>query len=91
MNYARKTKPTKTSKQEDFHAFRVWAHSPTYQEDPKPWKCYAMFRYLEDCLDFIAGQQDAGCDVVFQSPAHTKTIRSTDRRVVYRPEMADSA
>jgi hypothetical protein len=69
-------------------SFRVWSRHPAYVEDPKPWKCIAAFRFLLECLDYIAYCQDSGSDVVFQSPAEIKLIKATDRRVVYKPESA---
>ena len=66
--------------------FLVWAHSPAYMEDARPWKCVAAFHYLQEALDAIARYQDAGVDVVFQSPADCKAIKATDRRVVFKPE-----
>lgn len=87
MFYERKTPPTEQLKRDGQHmSFRVWANAPYYQEDPQPWKCVAMFRYLLECLDYIAHCQDEGCDVVFESPGETKLIRATDRRTVYKPD-----
>lgn len=82
----RKTAPTVTSLSADEHAFRVWADYRVYMEDPNPWKCVATFRFLRDALDYIAGLQDRGEDCVFQSPADTRVVLATDRRVVYKPE-----
>lgn len=65
-------------------SFRVWGHNPAYVEDELPWKLLAAFKFLLECLDYIAYCQDSGSDVVFQSPAETKLIKATDRRVVYR-------
>lgn len=82
----RKTAPIMTSHHNDEHAFRVWADYRVYQEDESPWKCIAMFRFLRDALDYIAGLQDRGEDCVFQSPADTRVVLATDRRVVYKSE-----
>ena len=64
----------------------MWGNDPAYLEDEKPWKVLATFRYLLECLDYIAYCQDRQHDVVFQSPADVRPIKHTDRRVVYRPE-----
>lgn len=82
----RKNAPTATTKGSDTLAFRVWACEPAYMEDVYPWKCVAMFRFLQECLDYIAYCQDGGSDVVFQSPAEVRLIRASDRRVVWKPE-----
>jgi hypothetical protein len=66
--------------------YRVWHHRPYYSEDPTPWKCVAAFQYLQEALDYIAYCQDAGSDVVFQTPCDCKAIKATDRSVKYRPE-----
>jgi len=65
--------------------YRVWGEDRVYLEDPKPWKCMACFRFLQECLDYIAYCQDRQVDVVFQSPADCKLVKHTDRRVVYKP------
>jgi hypothetical protein len=83
---ARKTAPTAKSNWNDALSFRVWSREPAYMEDPAPWKCAAAYRFLQECLDYIAMCQDHGIDVVFQSPAETKLIFATDRRVVFKPE-----
>ena len=83
---SRAKSPTSRTKGGDDLAFRVWLREPSYLEDDKPWKCVAMFRFLGDCLDYIAQCQDIGRDIVFQSPADTREIKATDRRVVYKPE-----
>jgi hypothetical protein len=69
-------------------SFRVWGHEPAFTEDAKPWKCLAAFKYLQEALDYIAYCQDRGNDVIFQSPADCTPIKATDRRVVYKPEVA---
>jgi hypothetical protein len=69
--------------------FRVWidiAGRPNGWQCARRWKCVAAFMYLQECLDYIAGCQDAGVDVVYQSPADCRVVRASDRRVVYRPE-----
>jgi hypothetical protein len=71
---------------DDHLAFRVWAHDPAYVEDEYPWKCVACFRYLQECLDYVAYCQDRGSDVVFQSPADCRLVRTTDHRVVCKGE-----
>jgi hypothetical protein len=67
-------------------SYRCWMHSPSYAEDPKPWKCVAAFRGLTDALRWIAGCQDAGLDVVFQSPAECKLITAMEARAVFQQE-----
>lgn len=84
----RKTAPTARTTYDDQMYFRVWTESPSYLEDQLPWKCVAMFRFLTSCLDYIADCQDAGVDVIFQSPADTRLVKHDERRVVYRPETA---
>jgi hypothetical protein len=86
---SRKTQPTKRTAWGDALSYRVWGHDPAYAEDDRPWKCEATFRYLQECLDFIAYCQDRGHDVVFQSPAECKLIKASDRRVVCVPEIED--
>jgi hypothetical protein len=66
--------------------FRVWSDKPVYEGDAKPWKCVAAFRFLTECLEYIAECQDMGLAVVFQSPADCRLVQPTERRVVYRPE-----
>jgi hypothetical protein len=88
---ARKTAPVKNSNWNDALSFRVWVNDPAYDEDPMRWKCVAAFRFLNECLDYIAMCQDCGVDVVFQSPAETKTILAADRRVVFKPEPESAA
>lgn len=83
---ARETAPTKTTVHSDPQCYKVWANDPVYIEDPRPWKCVAMFQYLNECLDYIAYCQDRGSDVVFQSPADVKLVRATESRVVWKPE-----
>ena len=82
----REREPTDKTNLDDFQAFRVWVNQPLYTEDPKPWKCLAMFYFLSDCLDYIAGLQDISADCVFQSPADCRHVKATDRRVVYKPQ-----
>ncbi len=80
----RKAAPTKCTDHNDALAFRVWANDPVFDTDPLPWKCVAMFRYLRECLDYIAALQDRGVTVIYQSPAHVSEVRPTDDRVVYK-------
>ena len=80
--------PTALTTMSGEQSFRVWCHSPTFMEDPTPWRCVASFRFLQECLDYIAHLQDSGVDCVFQSPARTELVRHSDRRVVYVPENA---
>ncbi len=84
MTVARKSPPIAKTSIGSPHPFRVWMYNPTYLEDPRPWKCLAQFYFLTCCLDYIAGCQDANCDVVFQSPADVRTILHTDTRVVFQ-------
>ncbi len=81
---SRKDAPTKPTRREDCLCFRVWSHNPVFLEDTHPWKCTACFRFLGDCLDFIADCQDAKCDVLFQSPVDVRLFRHTDTRAVYK-------
>lgn len=79
--------PTECSKWGDKHAFRVWwLNAPSGRE--QPWICVASFFFLGDCLDYIASCQDKGVDVVYQSPAHTKLVKATDNRVVWKAPQA---
>lgn len=50
----RETAPTETISRDAWEeqSSRVWAHSPSYLEDPKPWKCVAAFYYFSDALDY---------------------------------------
>ena len=64
----------------------IWANKPIYTEDTKPWKVIAAFRFLNDCLDYIAHCQDVGVDVIYQNPTYCRLIRHEHERVVYRPE-----
>ena len=82
----RATAPTEQSQFGEAQSYRVWSYDPSYLEEPLPWQCVAAFKYLTECLDYIAYCQDKGADVVFQSPADTKLIRASDRRVVYKPK-----
>lgn len=87
---ARKTQPTKRTTWNDQQSFRVWAEYRSFDEDPKPWKCVAMFDFLLDALDYIAIQQYRGATVVFQSPGDDCRVYSPDtksaRPVVEIPE-----
>ena len=83
---ARKNAPTKTTKPDEPQCYRVWADNPVYLEDQVPWKCLATFYYLTECLEYIAYCQDRGHNVVFQSPAHTSIVKSTDRRAIWKPD-----
>jgi hypothetical protein len=64
--------PTERTDAGEEQAFRVWAHQPSYLEDTQPWKCLAAFRFLQECLDYLAYCRKRGGDVVFQSPAETR-------------------
>ncbi len=85
----RESPPTERAGWDDQCSFRVWVNEPPYAEDPTPWRCAAAFRFLTECLNYIAYCQDCGVDVVFQSPAETKLIRATDRRAVFNPACSD--
>lgn len=80
------TPPTDCTEWSCALAFRVWTKEPAYAEDPLPWKCAAQFRFLGECLDYIASLQDKGCDCVYQSPAHTRPVRATDSRLVFNSD-----
>ena len=81
----RKTAPTKPTSR-DFAGpyFLVWANSPIYDEDPKPWKCCAAFTFtfLGDALDYIAELQDRQVEPVFQSPTGCQVYAKGSRRAV---------
>jgi hypothetical protein len=72
---ARRTPPTERSSWDDDHSFRVWAEYRVYDEDPLPWKCLASFKFLQECLDYIAYCNGRGSCVVFQSPAEVKEYK----------------
>ncbi len=85
MITARKTAPTKTTTWDDGLAFRVWVYDPQDFYGVNPWRLYAAFNFLGECLDYIASLQDMGRDCVYQSPAHTSKVLATDSRVVFKP------
>ena len=78
----RKSAPTDTVDHGSQFSFRIWANKPSYDEDHCPWKCVAMFYFLNEALEYVSDRQAEGCDVVFQSPAHTTLRKHTDRNVV---------
>lgn len=81
----RKTPPTSCTNWDQEQVFRVWAESPSFMKDQTPWRCVACFRFLGDCLEYIASLQDHGVDCVFQSPARCEIVRAADQRVVWIP------
>jgi hypothetical protein len=81
-----KTAPTKRSSRDEVQSFHVWALTPSYDEDPQPWKRVASFVFLRDCLDYISDLQDHGVNTVFQSPADCVPVKATDPRMVYKPD-----
>jgi hypothetical protein len=81
----RKAAPTKALGHHNLTlSYRIWARSPYYDEDVKPWKCVAAFMFLRDALDYIASLQDAGVSCVFQSPADCRSYLPSDQRAVYK-------
>ena len=58
-------------------SFRVWSHDSI---DPSLWCCIAAFRYLQECIDYLAYCQDRGADVLFQSPTGVSEVKASDRR-----------
>lgn len=78
----RATAPTLPTSQSDDMPFCVWLHNAPYDEDPSPWKCVAVFRYLSEAIGYIASCQDRGIDVVFQSPVGVEAISAAGKRVV---------
>jgi len=85
---ARKSAPKQPTRWDLEQAYRVWAKTHAYVEDPKPWKCVALFRFGQEALDYIAYCQDRGVDVVYQTPSDVRLIQATDKRVVYQAEEA---
>lgn len=84
----RNSPPTKCSKWGDKQSFRVWWMNGHAARSNNTWICVASFFFLSDCLEYIASCQDKGVDVVYQSPAHTKLVKATDDRVVYKAPQA---
>ena len=80
----RRLAPTQTLKHGEL-CWRVWANLPSYDEEPMPWRCVGAFCFLTECLEYIAGCQDRGIDVVYQSPADCRLVKHTDRRMVCKP------
>lgn len=78
----RKTGPTAKTTYSNAQRYRVWWRHFNYDEDQTPWKCVAMFSFLQDALDYISASQDRGAVVVFQSPAGIQSYGPTDRRAV---------
>lgn len=77
----RKTAPAAKSSYDDVLSFRVWCYDDGFQV----WNCIVAFRFLRECLDYIASLQDAGIDCVFQSPADTRLVKHDEQRVVWKP------
>lgn len=80
----------RASKHSDDQAFRVWAKCPSYEEDPRPYKCVASFRFLTDALDYIAAAQDRGVTTWHQSPTSNRRYGPEDTRAVYKPETTNA-
>ena len=84
----RKSPPTNKTTYDDPLRYRVWAQDQTYLEDVTPWKCVAMFSYLQEALDYIAYCQDMGAPCVFQSPADVRAYSPSDARAVFKAPAA---
>jgi hypothetical protein len=71
----RATVPEEATERDGDLAFRVWVSDAANNPDDKlPWKCVACFRYLMECLDFLAYCSKRDVPAVFQSPTGVRRV-----------------
>lgn len=70
----RGAEPTEPTESGSDLPFRVWAMMPNCDEDPLPWKCVSLFRYLPEAVDYLGYCTGRGVGVVFQSPNGVRRV-----------------